>query len=787
MPIISGAKGGIAVRDLIQIAPAVFRSWMEDKNVADLIDSIRQAKKLRDAGVLTEKESQERIAQLKKDRVDKLELNRQLKEYLEKEYSEKKARLKRCLPYITYMAYFKNDIRKNENAIPTGLYIMDYDHVPNPEEIYNTLIKGRERELAIALVHVTPSGEGLRIVACTPQGMTIAEAQAWMGEQLGRMDYDKAVHDLARASFMFPESALLYYDEDLLFAEDLAAELARRGIVLTAKRHEEAPATPVEAETAAATTAEPSGSTKTYPDNFHGVPYADIAHRLLTANGQAEPVEGERHQRLLWLADPMRYICENNENWLLQVMPTYGLPLEEMKGIVKWACAQPLRPQRPKVLEQALRPRPEDEELPELPEKLPGLIRLAVMNTPDFQKAAVAPSVFPPLSTHANQVYFPYIDGKWTGLGQMNLLIASSSSGKSCVNTPIDYIMADIRARDEENRRIEQAWKDEVNAKGANKDKRKRPKTCVQWMEPDTTNAALVQRLMDAEGRFIYLRMDELKMFDALKGNTKTNSQHNIICLAFDEAAYGQERVGTMSVSANPKLRLNWNASTTPLQAKDYFAGVLIDGPLTRICLCTIPAQEIGAEIPVHGEYDEAFAAQLRPYIENLNNVPPGRMECPEAYALAKRLNEECRQKAKELKSLAYDSFRKRAVLIAYRKACLLWLANGQRWEPEIEDFVRWSLQYDLACKMRFFGRKTEMALAMEAAEAPVVSSGRKRSELLARLPQEFTYDDLVCARQDEGLSAEGAMDQLKQWKKRGNVEVVTGDTYKTATFRKCI
>lgn len=786
MPNISGAKGGITVRDLLRLFPAVFRLWMEDKDVDALISSIRQAKKLRDAGVLTNEEAQKHIARLKQDRVDELELNRQLKEYLEKEYSEKKARLKRCLPYITYMAYFENDIRNNANAIPTGLYIMDYDHEPEPETFYNTLIKGRETELAIALVHVTPSGEGLRIVACTPQGMTIAEAQAWMGEQLGRMDYDKAVHDLARASFMFRKEDLLYYDEELLFCEDLEAELARRGIVLSAKRHEEAPVTPVEAETAAATTAEPSGSTKTYPDTFQGVPYADIAYRLLTANGKKEPEVGERHQRLLWVAELMRDICGNNKDWLLQAMPTYGLPLEEMKGIVKWACAQPMRPQRPKVLEQALRPRPEEEELPELPEKLPGLIRLMVKNTPDFQKAAVAQSGFPPLATHPNQVYFPYIDGKWTGLGQMTLLVASSSSGKSCVNTPIDYIMADIRARDEENRRIEQAWKDEVNTKGANKDKSKRPKTCVQWVEPDMTNAVLVQRLMDADGHYIYTRMDELKQFDALKGNVKTDGQFNIMCLAFGESPYGQERVGTMSVSGRPPLRFNWNASTTIGQGKAYFRKVLINGPLTRLSLCTIPDQGIGADIPVYGTYGEAFDQQLQPYIENLRRAT-GPMECPEAYALAQQLNEECRQKAKELKSLAYDSFRKRAVLIAYRKACLLWLANGCTWGPEMEDFVRWSLHYDLACKMRFFGHEVEMALKLEAAEAPVVSPGRKHSDLLACLPLEFTYDDLVRVRRDEGMSAEGAMDQLKQWKKRGNIEVVTGDKYKTATFRKCI
>ena len=690
-----------------------------------------------------------------------------------KEHDDCKAKHKSLLPPFLLQGMPKDARRKSQAGyIPTGLAMMDYDGLPRPQEYFEQKVRPllERPDIRICWVHITPSGRGLRIVFRIPSGCpSIEAAQRWMGEQLGDPSYDACVKDITRLSFAVPRRYVLYLDEDLLFAEPEAQ-----------------PEAPAAASPAPAPAPQPEAPGMAYPDTFHGERFADIARRWLTATGEAEPKEGERHQRLLALATDLRYICENNPRWLFQAMPRYGLPEEEMKRICTYACEKHLSNYRPRRLEQALRPRPEDEDLPELPEKLPALIALLLGPTPDIYKAATAQGLFPALATYVYQAYFPYIDGTLTGLGQMCLLMAPSSSGKSCVNAATDRILAPIAAQDEENRRIEQQWKDEVNSKGANKDKRKRPKTCVQWVEPDMTNAVLVQRLMDAGGHYIYTRMDELKQFDALKGNVKTDGQFTAMCKAHDESPWGQERVGTMSVSGRPRLRFNWNASTTIGQGKAYFRKVLIDGPLTRLSLCTIPDQGIGADIPVYGTYGEAFDQQLRPYIENLSRAT-GRMECPEAYALAKRLNEECRQKAQKLQSRAYDSFRKRAALIAYRKACLLWLANGCTWEPEMEGFVRWSLHYDLACKMRFFGREVEAALALEAAEAPAAPSGRKRSDLLACLPEEFTYDDLVRVRRDEGKSAEGATDQLKQWKKRGNVEMVTGDTYKTATFRRCI
>ena len=481
-----------------------------------------------------------------------------------KEHDDCKAKHKSLLPAFLLQGMPKDGRRKSQAGyIPTGLAMMDYDGLPRPQEYFEQKVRPllERPDIRICWVHVTPSGRGLRIVFRIPSGCpSIEAAQRWMGEQLDDTSYDACVKDITRLSFAVPRRYVLYLDEDLLFAEPEAQ-----------------PAAPVSGESAPAQQPAPQPEVPgmVYPDTFHGERFADIARRWLTAKDEDEPKEGERHQRLLALAIDLRYICENNPGWLFQVMPRYGLPEEEMKRICTYACEKPLSNYRPRRLEEALRPRPEDEELPELPEKLPALIGLLLGPTPDIYKAATAQSIFPALATYVYQAYFLYIDGTPTGLGQMCLLIAPSSSGKSCVNAVIDRILAPIAAQDEENRRIEQQWKDEVNSKGANKDKRKRPKTCVQWVEPDMTNAVFVQRLMDADGHYIYTRMDELKQFDALKGNVKTDGQFNIMCLAFDESPYGQERVGTMSVSGRPRLRFNWNASTTIGQGKAYFRKVL--------------------------------------------------------------------------------------------------------------------------------------------------------------------------------------------------------------------
>ena len=674
------------------------------------------------------------------------------------------SRLKRSLPAIMPMGDSPDGKRRKDSVVDNGRCMLDLDHVDDPRQLYEDKIKDKVEKFRIIVVHKTAKLHGLRVIFERPQGMDIPTAQRWAAQELG-VAYDVCCKDASRLSFLVPRSYFYYFDEERFFTETTQRPVADVA---------ETQSVPVEPQP----TVEAAG--RTYPNTYHDTPYADICHRWLTLDDDEEPVEGERNVRLYQLACDLGYITDFNEAWMLQVMPSYGLSEAEMKSLIHSACTKERRPYMPVKLKRVLQSSFWDFELPELPERLPGLIGLVTSNTPDFQKPAVANAVFPALATYAYDVHFPYIDGKLTGTGMQCLLMADSSAGKGCVNAPIDHILADISARDQENMRVEQEWKEEVNLKGANKDKRARPKVCVQWVEPDMTNAALVQRLMDAGGRFIYTRMDELRMFDALKGNKKANGQFDIMCYAFDETRYGQTRAGTQSVSGRPHLRFNWNASTTIGEGRKYFEKNLVNGPLSRISVCTIPSQGIGADIPVYGAYDESFDARLRPYIENLSRVT-GLMECPEAFALAQRMNEECKLKAKQLNSKAYDYYRKRAVVIAYRKACLLWLANGQRWEPETEDFVHWSLHYDLACKMRFFGEDTE---AGENKDKPYAVRTRSKSPLLAKLPDVFTREDLLQLRQKEEGHADPkkVKDQLKQWKSRGLIDRVTdgdSDTYK--------
>ena len=356
----------------------------------------------------------------------------------------------------------------------------------------------------------------------------------------------------------------------------------------------------------------------------------------------------------------------------------------------------------------------QDEDLdmpPQMPRVLPPLIRLLVSRTPDIYKPAVAHAVFPALATHLWQTRFRYIDNVEHEATLMNVLMAGTGAGKNCISEPINRIMADIRLRDAESLRREAEWKKEVQSKGANKDKRQRPEGLViQEVDPDMTNAAFDQRLADAGERFLYTKMNEIDQFDALKGSGRGRAQFQIMCLAFDpQNAYGQTRIGTGSVTEKVSIRFNWNASTTIGKGRRYFSQVLTDGPISRINFCTIPEREIGAEMPVYGVYDASFDEELRPYIENLNKAR-GLIDCPKARTLAKKLVEECADFSRLSQSRVYENLSYRANVIAYLKAMVLFVASGEKWDKTVENFIRWSLQYDLWCKMRFFGREIELA-----------------------------------------------------------------------------
>ena len=401
---------------------------------------------------------------------------------------------------------------------------------------------------------------------------------------------------------------------------------------------------------------------------------------------------------------------------------------------------------------------------PEMPKKLPKLVELLISRTPEIYKPAVAHAIFPPLATHLWKTRFRYIDNVEHEARLMTLLLAGTGAGKSSVNRPIDFIMEDIRLRDAENLKREKAWKDEMLRKGANKDKRKRPENLIiQEIDADMTNPAFVMRTAEAQEHFLYTSLNELDQFDALKGSG--NQQFRIMCLAADPGnKYGQTRVGTMSVTERVTIRFNWNASTTIQKGQRYFSKVLTDGPISRINFCTIPEREIGEDMPVYGTYDESYREALRPYIENLNKVT-GLIECKEAFQLALKLKDENAEFARLSQDRTFENLSFRANVIAYLKACVLYVANGCKWEPEIDEFIRWSEQYDLYCKMRFFGDM----IAKENFMAQR-SSKRGPQNLLQILPDSFTAAQLLAIRLEHGLDAKGTDMMIRQWLHRNYI-----------------
>ena len=717
-------------------------------------------------------------------------------EMTREEFEAVKSREKKRLPIFTFHATFADGRRCNAQAMPSGLSMYDIDHIADPRAYFEEKVRGRVERLGIVLAHVTPSVEGLRLVFAIPRGMSLAEAQRWMSARLEDANYDQSVKDLARSSFAVPEDYILYIDEERLFNGEFSENICH------SEQSEESPDEPGHDATGDSSTPLRSAQNDMEEDEnncqltFKGVPYADIIRRWFELNG-GEPVQGERNDKLHRLAYHLRYITDNDEALLLQIMPRYGLSEEEMRGLVHSACQAKWGPM-PKAMREALEIgewRVDNEELSvadeetnypsfiihsPLPDRLPPLIDLLTSRTPDVYKAAVAHAVFPSLGAHLHRVRFRYIDNVEHEATLMNVLMAGTGAGKDCISEPINRIMADIRARDEENLRREREWKNEVTSKGANKDKRQRPEGLViQEIDADMTNPAFVMRMAEADGHFLYTKLNEIDQFDALKGSGRTGQQFQIMCLAFDPGnRYGQTRVGAQSVTEKVTIRFNWNAATTILKGKRYFSKVLTDGPVSRINFCTIPEREIGAEMPVYGTYDEAFDEALRPYIENLVRAE-GLVDCPEAFDLALRLKEECADFARLSQSRVYENLSFRANVIAYLKACVLFVANGCQWDETFEDFIRWSLRYDLACKMEFFGAD------IETAQTAVEAGNRKGPRnLLELLPDEFTIEEARRIRQRCGMEKKGTENMLYQWVHRKYILQLTTDNYKKLKFR---
>ena len=641
-------------------------------------------------------------------------------------------------------------------------------------------ILAKKDEIGLMMLEQSASG-GWHLVCKRVLGTTILENQVRIASIL-QIEMDTNAHDLQRVVYSTSGSSddLLYLD-DTLFDEPMSEQECEAEYVRLKDRErngeEQVPPSAKKSRkhykpwldcdrNLSPVTSSP------LQREFRGIAYSDIIAEWWRQN-DGLPQEGERNVKLYQLAVNLRAICDNNRNLLLQIIPRLGLGDDEVRSIVDSACKESPKGISKAMnnvldsLQQEVKPNSESDDStpPVMPVRLPKLINLLTKNTPNQYKAAVAHAVFPPLGTHLKEVEFEYTDYVLHEATLMNCLMAHTGAGKGCIDEPIRHIMADIKARDAENTRREAEWKKDCQKKGANKDKLMRPAGLViQEIDPDMTKPALVTRMDEAEGHFVYVKLNEIDLFEQLKG--QTGKQHfQLMCLAFDPGAeFGQTRIGTQSVTARPKCRFNWNACTTIQKGRRFFSRVLTDGPISRINFCTIPEMEIGAEQPIYGKYDAAFDAELKPYIDNLTSAH-GVVDCPQAFKLAKKLQEECAEFARLSQDETYWNLSHRAIVIAWLKACVLYVANGCQWEKSIEAFIRWSLQYDLWCKMQFFGADIEAANSLGERIA-----NRGPRNLLELLPDEFTLDDARRVRKQQGKDEQKTIFMIRNWMNRNYV-----------------
>ena len=717
--------------------------------------------------------------------------------------------LKSRLPIWTpSCAEFRGNHRAVKDALkPLPRLMLDFDQKGHSEEILAKAMQLMEAGKWDILLVEESVRRGTHVLITLPQGMTPQEAQQRFSADVG-FQADPALKDVARCIYLVPEENVLYMSQTLFGPADPSPTLPQgEGVVTTdngvdshtpsplrgttptlgvesvttgtSTHHADCPSeTGGRAQSAEGVCNTPTIDTTPLPCGGVGGGSSLIVSTLEEQLGGI-PTHGSRNNFIFTMACHLRYVCNDDPEWIARILPTYGENREKWMATIRSACNRNQTPHMSRLMQRVLaickereREEQEAEENPDLPPQmpriLPPLIRLLVSRTPDIYKPAVAHAVFPALAAHLWQTRFRYIDNVEHEATLMNVLMAGTGAGKNCISEPINRIMADIRQRDMDNLRREREWKKEVQSKGANKDKRQRPEGLViQEIDPDMTNAAFVQRLADAEDRFLYTKMNEIDQFDALKGSSRGKAQFQIMCLAFDPRnVYGQTRIGTGSVSERVSIRFNWNACTTVQKGRRYFSQVLTDGPISRINFCTIPEREIGADMPVYGTYDEAFDEELRPYIENLNKAR-GLIDCPKARTLAKRLIEECADFSRLSQSRVYENLSFRANVIAYLKAMVLFVASGGKWDKTVENFIRWSLQYDLWCKMRFFGNDIELA-----ENAMNISKRNGPRNLLDFLPDIFTREEAHLLRQKKGLERGSLSAMLGMWRKRGYIEL---------------
>ena len=748
-------------------------------------------------------------------------------------------RLKSELPFFCpHYGMFRNNVRRQENALPESFLFQTIIDVDDKEYVEKAIEKARELNCSSgiwngSLLHLCYSArKKLHIGIRMPIGMTIEETQKAYCEALG-VPYDESCITPERMIFLTDKDSEIYRSKMWCAVLPESEIQARRQAFLD--RGLTVDGRGVAKVNSLQFTVNSNSNDKVQnnrlPGNYGTGELGEASEKNLIAfdlfvqsaglEGMAIDTVGSRHSSLLAImsAGASRVMSEEE---LMKVVRTkmpsyyqeddchqlihdfYAKYADSCKPMSRDvirvnALAEKQASQQVNSLQltvnspnanhtvqgSMIQVQSSEEDYPDppaMPEKLPKLVELLLSRTPEIYKPAVAHAIFPPLATHLWQTSFRYIDNVVHEATLSTCLLAGTGAGKSSVNKPISYIMEDIRKRDAENLKREKEWKEEMTRKGANKDKRKRPDNLViQEIDADMTNPAFVMRTAEAQGRFLYTSLNELDQFDALKG---TGNQHfRIMCLASDsDNQYGQTRVGISSVTERVTIRFNWNASTTIQKGQRYFSKVLTDGPISRINFCTIPEREIGDEMPVFGDYDDAYREGLKPYIENLNNAR-GLIDCPEAFQLALRLKDENAEFSRLSQDRVYENLSFRANVIAYLKACVLYVANGCKWEPEIDEFIRWSERYDLYCKMRFFGDAIKRANFSNEK-----SSKRGPANLLQQLPDVFNFQQAEYLRSQLGMDKKGTPSMLRNWVNRNYIRKIppkgaTGDVISIQLF----
>ena len=681
-------------------------------------------------------------------------------------------KLKARLPIWTpSCAEFADNHRAIKDALkPLRRLMLDFDEKGHSKEILERSLQLQEQGKWEILLVEESVRKGTHVLITLPEGMSPQEAQNRFSHDVG-FQADPALKDVARCIYMVPAENTLFVNEEKLFVPSpnvIQTTEGRTNLEDTAQHQVDAPgilrrSAPLDDRIG-----------ESYPQTHEGIPYTHIIEVLEEQMG-GRPDIGSRNNFIFSMACHLRYICNDDPAWIAQVLPTYGEERDKFLATVKSACNRIQTKSMPRIMKRTLSVCKQQGESeadtqvpPEMPAKLPPLIELLVSRTPKIYRPAVASAVFPALGAHLWQTTFRYIDNCLHEATLSTLLLAPTGSGKSCVNMPIDYIMADIRERDRLSMEKERKWKQDMQTKGANKDKKKRPEgIIIQEIDPDSTSAAFVQRMADAEGRFLYARMNEIQQLNNLSSRGNSQNVFDLLCLAFDYGnIYGQTRVGTSSVSERVCVRFNYNVSTTIRKGQQFFSRVLTDGPLSRISICTIPEREIGAEMPVYGTYGDDFAEALKPYIGHLT-AARGLVECDEANRLARVLMQENADFARLSQSRVFENFSFRANVIAFLKAMVLYVAHGKVWTAEMEDFIRWSLRYDMWCKMEFFGQAIE-----EQEYAGEKGNRRGPQNLLDLLPVVFTREEAGMLRQRQGIRTGSLSFMLSNWKKRGYIEI---------------